>query len=289
MGFIFKKANEALKMFTEQLHEKGVQITEITEDGFLIVEHDGATLTINFENIQRNYLRTKDPQIISDFVEQVMSAFKPFPEWEIAKDHLLMLAEPEDSDLEHIVCVQVTDTICKVLEYFDEDGGRLIWLNESQLARWNVTREEALEAAALNMAKLMEETKIRTSEVQGMKLGMFSTAIAEFKASLIFAPNFKEKVAETIGWPVFAVLPTRDFIYVFAEKDQNLIHKIGPVVIEEYTQAGYPLSKDVFHISDVGILSIAGFSYSDVELPEDGAPLQKAPVEGTPAPDDTQH
>lgn len=270
MSFIFKKANEAVQLFEEMLHEQGVQIKETTEDGFLIIEHDGAVLTINFENIKRHYVREKDPQIIREFVEQIMSAFKPFPVWEIAKDSLLILAEPEESDLEHIVYEKVTDTICKVLEYFDQDGGRLIWLNESQLAKWNVTREEAFEAASTNMAKLMEETKIRTSEVHGMKLGMFSTSIAEFKASLIFAPNFKEKVAATIGWPVFAVLPTRDFIYVFSEKDQNLIHKIGPVVIEEFAQAGYPLSQDVFHISDVGILSIAGFSYSDVELPEDG-------------------
>jgi hypothetical protein len=58
----------------------------------------------------------------------------------------------------------------------------------------------------------------------------------------------------------FAVIPDRDFIYVMAEKDHPLLKRMGSVVREQFREASYPLSTEVFLISDEGIKAIGAFA-----------------------------
>jgi hypothetical protein len=80
-----------------------------------------------------------------------------------------------------------------------------------------------------------------------------------FKASTIFSPNFKEFVKDDLGWPVLAVIPCRDFIYVLPEKDKALLNRMGGVVQNEYRKSGYPITTEVFKISDDGIEAIGKY------------------------------
>jgi hypothetical protein len=66
-------------------------------------------------------------------------------------------------------------------------------------------------------------------------------------------------VQPKIGWPVYVVIPSRDFVYLFSVQDGELIPRIGSVVVEEYKESGYPLTTDVLEISDTGIEPIGTF------------------------------
>jgi len=61
-----------------------------------------------------------------------------------------------------------------------------------------------------------------------------------------------------LTWPVLVVIPCRDFIYVL-EQDQELINRIGRVVVEEFQNSGYPITTEVLRISDDGIEVIGRF------------------------------
>ena len=66
-------------------------------------------------------------------------------------------------------------------------------------------------------------------DINGNLLGMISTEIAEFKSSLVLSSKFCALVEPTHGWPVFAVLPCRDFAYIVRCDEQEFLSRLGLV------------------------------------------------------------
>lgn len=250
--------NYAFELFNKELNLRGYSIKQITDEGLLIIDVNGTELTINLENMSKNYLRDKDISIITDFVESIISTVQPIPEWEIAKERLYLSAEPSDYDYTDVVYRKITETLCKVLIYFSEDEGQIVWINESKLNEWGITEDKAFEIAQRNLDKVMSNTKIEVRDVHGMKLAMFNS-ISIFKASLIFAPSFKKFVSLEVDWPIYAVIPARDFIFAFSENDKGLLNLIGSSVIKEFNKSGYPITTEVLSVSDNGISAIGRY------------------------------
>jgi hypothetical protein len=80
-----------------------------------------------------------------------------------------------------------------------------------------------------------------------------------FKASVIFAPGFKRFASKKLEWPILAVIPCRDFIYILSEKDKALLNRMGQVVQKEYRESGYQITTEVLKVSDEGIKAIGKF------------------------------
>jgi hypothetical protein len=83
----------------------------------------------------------------------------------------------------------------------------------------------------------------------GATLVSFAVGVPS-KASLLMAPALREIVISLTGWPVLAVAPDSDFIYVWNAAHRELIPRLGPTVIREHTRASHPLSTEVFEIGD---------------------------------------
>jgi hypothetical protein len=96
---------------------------------------------------------------------------------------------------------------------------------------------------------------------------MLSNELVAFKAALLFCPNLKKAVEPVLGWPVFAVMPCRDFVYVLNQQDEPLLGRMGHVVMGEYQKSGYPISTEVFEIIDQGIRAIGDFQAEPAPTP----------------------
>jgi hypothetical protein len=94
----------------------------------------------------------------------------------------------------------------------------------------------------------MKNTEVSFTEIKGDKLGMLKVE-EPYKAALILTKTLKDKVSNELGWPIFAVAPTRDFVYLFS-KHSSLVNKVGQVVIREFNNSGYPISTDVWELND---------------------------------------
>jgi hypothetical protein len=152
---------------------------------------------------------------------------------------------------------EITDTVCRVLIVTDEDEGALSWVTRAHLARWGVDERDARAAADRNQARLIAALALEIKDVDEMKIGMVPLESA-LKASVILAPTFKQ-LAAPLGWPVLAVVPCRDFIYLLAERDRALLGRMGAVVQREYRGSGYPITTEVLRIADDGIEAIGKF------------------------------
>src|SRR5262249_21396102 len=160
-----------------------------------------------------------------------------------------LAAEPSDHEFGDCCRQEVSDQVCLVLVYLSGPGQHLVWLTPGLLKGLGVSRELAEARAADNLARLLAETPIETTDADGHKLGMLSTP-SPLKASLISARGLREKVEALLGWPIYAVIPTRDFAYLIPQSARELFPGIARVVIGEYTKRGYPVSTEVFEITD---------------------------------------
>jgi hypothetical protein len=248
----------ARELFLAELARRGVTPTEL-DDGAYLIELDKTRITISLENKGREFDETGDETVLTHFVETILGFKALVPSsWEQAKPRVFMAVEPADHDFGEACHQEVSEQVALVLVYVSDPGEHVVWLTPDLLKRLNVSRERAEAHAEDNLARLLEQTPLTTTRADGHTLGLLSTN-SPLKASLIFARNLREKVEGTLGWPIFAVIPTRDFAYLIPESAQPIFGGIGKVVVGEYSKRGYPITTEVFRIDDNGAKAIGAF------------------------------
>jgi hypothetical protein len=244
---------EVATLFLREMTARGVRV-RACEDGRYEYEGPGGPNTISLDNISKEFDRDRDPERIRSFVESILTS-PVIPSWDAATKGLYFSLEPADHDFGDTVREPVGDSVCRILVYRNEAGNQLMWVSDSLLNHWGQTRQAAEAVAADNMAVLLRDTPLTLTPMDGGTFGTFSVN-SPFKAALLFAPNFREIVAPQLGWPLYALIPSRDFVYVFPEKDQGLIGVLARAALEEFENGAYPVSRDLFRISDEGIEAV---------------------------------
>ena len=248
----------ARQIFESELQKRNVSFSGPDAQGLYKVRVAAIEQTISLDNIARDYARNSDAKIIQQFVDRVL-ATREVPPWEQAKALLFFSAESADHQFGDTIRWNVTDKVSKVLVVTDLNEGTITWVTPDILKNWHVSQDEAVQAASTNMSRLLEGKQPElTGAIDGMSLGMVAVD-SVFKASTIFAPNFKEFATKKLEWPVLVVIPCRDFIFVMSEKDKALLNRMGAVVQKEYRQSGYPITTEVLRVSDEGIRALGSF------------------------------
>jgi hypothetical protein len=245
-------------LFIRELVRRGISAPKAQEDGRFLVEINDDKFTVSLENLAKEFARDHDAGRVARFVDAILATSTPALPWPQAQAGVRFSAEPSDHDFGDTLYDPITDSLCRVLTYVDEEESRITWLTPSMLEEWGKSRDAVAKAAGRNMAELLQKTPIEIEAVEQFQLGMFATH-SPFKASLIFSPNLKDVLSPKLGWPVYAVIPCRDFAYVFREEDQELIPRLGQVVVREFTRSAYPISTEVFRISNEGIEAVGYF------------------------------
>jgi hypothetical protein len=213
---------------------------------------------VSLENVARDLARDGDPARMTRFVDVVLAP-KGLPSWTECRSHVYWCIESAAQDFETTILERISDKVVRVAVATDEGESALEWLTAEQLGQWKVTRDEVERAAFGNLDALLARSRPpEVQEMHGAKLGMLPIE-SVFKSSVIFAPGFRAYVQPAIGWPILAIIPDRDFIYVIAERDRGLLDYMGQVVQREYRSAAYPISTEVLRVSDRGIEALGAF------------------------------
>ncbi len=240
-----------------ELKRRGVSFTSQASVGLYKVQTEWGMITVNLENIRRNFQRDHDPEAVVRFVDQVLSAFV-LPTWDKARSLVYFSAESSNSDFGDTIRYKVSDGVAKVLVLTDVEESKITWLTPSDLAVWGVNKDHVEQAASVNLSRLLDGKHLELETIDKVKLAMVPVG-SVLKASIIFAPNFRSFVTTELQWPVLAMIPCRDFIYILSEKDKALLNRLGAVVQREYNESGYPITTEVLRISDEGIEAIEEF------------------------------
>src|SRR5262249_17454149 len=189
---------------------------------------------------------------------------------EEARPRIRWQAEAASHDFGDTFHDKVSDMVALALVYVDPAETQIMWLSPALAEHWGKTHEELWAAAVENMKQILGRTTVSLQPREDPRLGVLSTDLPHFKAALLFCPGLKDLVAPVVGWPLYAVMPCRDFVYVIDQNNRDLLGRMGHTVVEEYDKGSYPLSIEVFEITDQGIRAFADFQRA--KSPQDREP-----------------
>lgn len=241
------------------LEEQGLSIDRIDEEGLIYVTNGELELRISLDNVRKEYERDKDETYISEFISAITYSLEPIPDWEIAKSNIFLSLFPSDYDYGDFVNYPVTEKFHTVFIYSSDSKNT--WVDYDQLKEWNISEKELVATAYRNMDEELSKTSLEITIIEDRKLAYLETEHDTLKSSLLLSKNLKEKVFAELGWGICAVLPVRDFCYLFSEKDFDFFsERLGSVVVDEYKKSGYPITTEIIKISDEGITAFGEYS-----------------------------
>lgn len=257
-----KKSNQkediVFNKFKNQLESNGLSVDSIDEDGFVYVSIGETDLKISLENVRRNYERDSDESHINELVDVIVSHSLKNDDWESLKDKIYIQFIPNDFDFENMLNKKVTNEFSKVFVLNINNG--FSFITKEELSDWKKDLNELEKQADFNLGRLLDKVKIEFEDIDNHKLGMINIQEVSLKSSCLFSSKIKNLVENNIGFPFYAVLPVRDFCYIFAEEDfEYFSQRLGPVVLDEYNNSGYPITTEILRFSETGVEAIGKY------------------------------
>jgi len=266
LAYDFPMHDDVANLFERELARRGLPFRRDLDSGRYIFNARGLELFVSLDNVAREYRRDADPERITRFVDTVLAAEVDHATWRQSQCSIFYCLEPSDHVERSDLRTAVSDRVDRVPVLFQGSTGRITWVSEAMLRDWQVSKEDLSTAILSNLASVLAETRIEHSDIDGVRLGHFASSLP-FKSALMLAPNLRQRVEQLIGWPLYAVAPARDFLYVWAAEHADFAGRVGGVVVDEFTKSPYPISTEVFEISDGGIKAIGAF-------PTDAEPMK---------------
>lgn len=244
-------------LFEGQLIKKNINF-EKKDKNLYLIHTNGTAKTISLQNLEKNFIRDQDINAVDIFIASIMQPIENLPKWSELKKGVFVSLEPSNYDnLDQEIHKKLSKSAVAILSYYSHDTNQVRWLRKADLIERNVNVEKVWNQAYDNLEEILAKSEINFTDIDGEKLGMLEVH-EPYKASLILAKGLKSKVSKYIGWPIYAVAPARDFVYIFS-KEGGLINKVGAVVTKEYSQSGYPISTEVWELSDSMQKTIGAF------------------------------
>ena len=243
-------------LFEDELRRRGFSFSIDAGSGRHVIENDGGRMLISLDNLQRDFAIDGDTGRVSRFVDAIVESSAA--EGDLSAEQLYWCLEPNDYEDPADYRVAVSDAVERVLVHLSSDGRMVTWVTRDMLESLGLSERDAEQKAFSNLARALSEATIETEDIDGVQLGFIGTRLP-FKAALILAPNLREVVGSVLGWPLMAVVPDRDFLYIWAARHAAFASRVGGVVVREFSQASYPISTEVYEMTDQGIRAIGAF------------------------------
>ena len=254
-----KKKDFIFDEFKSQIESKGMKIEFVDETGLIHISQGDLILQVSLDNVRKNYERDKDETHISDLVQIIVSHTASTPEnWEDAKDDIYISLCPNDFHFQNVFHKQITDEFSRI--YVHRGNEQITLITKDNIEKWNITEKELDIHSNINADKLLQETSISIDTVENRKLGLIDVKYPSLKGALLFAPSMREKVMADFGLPFYAVIPVRDFCYIFSEQDFDYFAaRLGNVVVKEYKQSGYPITTEILKFTVEGVEAVGKY------------------------------
>lgn len=247
--------------FKTRIEDLGLTIDKIDEDELIYIEHNENTVKISLDNVRKSYNQDGNFDHLDSLIQSVHDYLMeiPIPTWDESKDNVFLSLYPSDADFQDNIHDPVTNDFHKYYVYYRDN--QYIWISHDQLGTWEINEDTFKQHVDKNMNTLLNSSSIETMTTEsGATLAYFVTEMAELKSALLFSKDLKEKVAPILGFPIYCVLPVRDFCYMFNEKDKDeLIPLLGQAVLKEYQESGYEITTEIIKISDDGIEALGKY------------------------------
>jgi hypothetical protein len=181
------KVSTVEHIFEKSLTEKGVSFEKVG-DRLYKVNNNSLEKTISLHNIEKNFLRDGDAEAVQRFVENILKPIADLPDADELRKGLFVTIEPSDyKDLDETLHKNLSDTTVLILAYYNEKINQIRWLSASDLESRKILIEEAWKEAYSNLEKIMSNTAVDFTDIDGQKLGMIEALVAPSGAPAIWS------------------------------------------------------------------------------------------------------
>lgn len=139
-------------------------------------------------------------------------------------------------------------------------GEEVTFLKKDEIARLKLDldsiRRVTAASASAELAKLKPEY---VRDKKGVILYALLASDSPATASVVLAPDFADKFADTFGPDILVAIPTRYRIYVYPALASHF-RDTAALVLSDYEISGYPVSKEVFRVTPKGLQAIGSFA-----------------------------
>ena len=236
------------ELFEAELARRGLRHAADVRSGRCVVWVRGAKLAVSLDNLARQLTGDEgDAERVAWFTDQVIAAAGPAA---LTADRLYWCLEPNDYRDRPDYRAAVSPRLDRVLVHADPVAALIRWITPRALSELGLSADEASERAWSNLgAAARRAPQVTTGPVEGVTLLSFAAGIPS-NASLLLAPSLREVVSGVAGWPVLAVAPEHDVVYLWNAAHRELADRLGKMVVRVHASAPYPLSTELFEISD---------------------------------------
>jgi hypothetical protein len=245
--------------FKNAIEANGLAIDKVGDSDLLYISQGDWALEVSLDNVRRNYARDQDESHIFDLVDTILSYAVGMPQsWEDVKDHIYVSLFPSEHDFDSFIHVPVTDMFDKVFAHYD--GTKHSWIAIEDTMKWGVDQDQLLNQASKNADSLSNSAGIKIEDIEGHRLGFIDHEQATLKGALLFSPAMQRRLSAEFGLSFYAVIPVRDFCYIFPEEDLEFFSsRLGSTVTEEYKNSGYPITTEILRFSSQGVEAIGHY------------------------------
>lgn len=249
------------EQFKERVKDFGITIGPEDQDGNIHIAYGGKKLTINLGNARKSYEQNGDlshlDMIITSLHENLMGM--PLPDWDEASPNLFfMLSQPKETHQEQYIAEPVANGVVKV--FVHHYRGKYMWVTHNMLQYWNVSLEAFKGQCNYNMDGLLDDCKIETIKTPDqVKYYCINADISWLNSAMLFTKNFKKKIEQQTGWPIYFAMPTREFCYFVNIKYRYTLDLLSPMFDDIMRGEDLHLTREIFSMTDNGIRAVGRF------------------------------
>jgi hypothetical protein len=250
--------NKVFDQFKIMVESHGLTIERIDEENLIHLKRDDYQLKISLDNALKAYERDGNLDYLDDLVNSIVSYDPGLPSWPEARESVFKSLFPNDYDYKDFVHEHITDEFGAI--YIFDAEGSFAWISREDLSNWGITTSELAKQADLNGNRVLKDSVLEVTLIEERKLGILETKHVALKSSLLFNSGFKGIAIPEFGTPFYAVIPVRDFCYIFGAADLDFFaSRLGKTVVREFKESGYPITTEVLEFSDEGVKAIGKY------------------------------
>ena len=248
------------------LPEIDEQISDVQfADGHIIIIRGDESVAVDIERFERAYRRRPDAfEAVLSTLLRVSRGEKGIadPGYQAIANQIIpqlkpiaLLADLIERGAEPIIYrVFLADLI---ITYAINDGKRLSYLTETQLARWNVSEHTVHAQAITNLHD-------RSQHVPYHKAGNGSQQVVVFNvndgldATRILLPDIIQAASNDIPGDIVIGIPNRDFLVIISDDDPDRVAAVALQITRDMRQHAHGLSDRLFTISHNEVREYSG-------------------------------
>ena len=265
-------------LFERRLRARGMWYSFDEGTGTYRVENvDGLEGRVSLSNVVRELAGDGDIYRAIRFADNMLSALSYPDDWSKVRHQILWDIQSNTLENQSDLAFHLSDHTHQVPVLYDPETKHILFLTSHMLIDMSVSEEDVAQAANENLSAALRNSELMVRELEGVRAGFIHSTLP-FKAALILAPNLGEIAEPILGWPLLAVIPNRDSVYLFNGDDFDgvdhfvrVLPGLGDHVLDRFEFGAYPLSTEIFEITDKGVRAIAEFSRHP---PSDALPSQ---------------